>query len=339
MATKMKNTERPSNVHEVKPENIHVIEGFNKRIEYGDMDDLKASIRVNGVLDPLTVVQTDGDHVDLFDGYRRLKAVQELIEEGVPIEAISCRVLKKGTTHEEGMIKTIVSSNGGKKHEPIELAEFYQQLINWGWTQIKIAERIGKSQAHVSNTLVLLETPEVVKSALASGEVSQSEVKELIKESRTQDDPAQYQRDKVAEKQKEIADNGGKKKRKPRTPKPKNGTNPAMVKVLKEEFFICFPDPNKYHAFIKRHEHRVFTNEENDLFNAGRISLACELVRDGATAKDLFELLGNNNDHQNGEPDQSLEIGVEDLDINDELATVVDESQWDGNSELNDISL
>lgn len=312
MATKVKNTQRPSNVHEIKPENIRIIEGFNKRVNYGDMGELKQSIRANGIIVPIIVVQTDEDHVNLYEGHRRLRAVNELIDEGVPIETVSCRVLKKGTTQEEGMIQTLVSSNGGKKHEPIELAEFYQQLINWGWTQQKIAEKTGVSQSQVSQMIQLLEAPESVRSALTEGDVTQSEVKEIIKESRVHDDPEEYQREKVKEIRQKVADNGGKRPRKPRTTKPKNGTNADMTEVLREEFFTCFPDPNKYHAFVKKYP--IFTGEQNDIYNAGRISLACELVKPGATVKDLFELLGNG--HLD-ETDQSLEIDVDDLETED----------------------
>lgn len=313
MATKRKNTERYSNVWEVKPEFIQVIEGFNRRQNYGDMGELKQSIRVNGVLEPLTVVDIGGDYFELFDGYRRFEAVNQLIEQGVPIETIPCKIMKKGTTREEGMIMTIVSSNGGKPHEAIELAEFYKQLINWGWTQAKIAERTGKSQGHVSQTLALLEAPEMVRDAMREGDISPTEVQSLIKESRDQEDPAEFQREEVAKIKKSIADNGGKKPRKPRQ-KSAPGTDKKIVEILKEEFSTSFPDPNKYYAFVK--DNPVLAGREHDLYNAGRISMLCELAKDGATVKDLLELLGDCQTHE------SLEIGVEDLELNDEEIAV-----------------
>ena len=64
---------------------------------------------------------------------------------------------------------------------PLEEANAYQQLIDeFGLTQERIAERVGRSRVSVTNTLRLLRLPERVKSALMQGEITEGHARALL---------------------------------------------------------------------------------------------------------------------------------------------------------------
>jgi len=129
---------------------------------------LAASIQRDGVLQPLAVRPDpqDPDSYELIAGERRLRAAKKAGLKEVPCALID--------TDEEGLgVLSLVENLMREDLNVLDEAEAYQQLIdNFDLTQEQIADRVGKSRVHVTNTLRLLKLPEIVRAYLASGELS-----------------------------------------------------------------------------------------------------------------------------------------------------------------------
>src|SRR5208337_4667343 len=110
--------------------------------------ELKASIRVRGVLQPL-LVRYDAQQTCavLVDGECRLRAVLELIEEGVQIDAIPVLQVQGGNETERLVLA--LTANTGKPLSKWEIGTAFKRLANFGWSSQKIAEQLGYSERFV----------------------------------------------------------------------------------------------------------------------------------------------------------------------------------------------
>lgn len=175
-----------SDLHKIPPDKIVVVDGFNVRNHDADwrehIDELKASILENGVLEPLTVFyNAEKDQIELRHGHCRLTAVQELIADGAKIEWLRCQTEGRGTGPEESVLQ-IAIRNDGMPLRQIELAQVYKRLINFGWTETQIAQRCGRSASHVSSLLRLAKSPEKVQRQVRDGKVSASLATQAVRE-------------------------------------------------------------------------------------------------------------------------------------------------------------
>ena len=175
-----------SDLHKIPPADIHVVEGFNVRNHDAEwrehIDELKASISENGVLEPLTVRYSDAeDQIELRHGHCRLTAVMELIQEGAEIEWVPCQTEGRNVSAEASILQ-IAIRNDGKPLRPIEVAQVYLRLSNFGWSQDQIAKKVGKTGSHVSGLLRLATGPERVQRAVREGKVSASLASQAIRD-------------------------------------------------------------------------------------------------------------------------------------------------------------
>ncbi len=138
------------------------------------LEDLVASIREHGVLQPLLVRAVE-DGYQLIAGERRFRAAQEAELENVP--AIVMEVGDK-----EAVEITLIENLQREDLNPIEEAEGYQSLLEtFGMTQEQIATRVGKGRATVANALRLLALPDAVRYAVAEGVLSSGHAKVLLR--------------------------------------------------------------------------------------------------------------------------------------------------------------
>jgi ParB family chromosome partitioning protein len=133
-----------------------------------DIDDLAASIREKGVIQPLLVRPAPGvaGHYEIVAGERRWRAAQRAGLREMPAVV---RALADGEVLEIAIIENVqrVDLN------PIEEALGYRALIDrFGRTQDGVAEVVGKSRPHVANALRLLNLPEVVQGYVLQGQLS-----------------------------------------------------------------------------------------------------------------------------------------------------------------------
>ncbi len=135
--------------------------------------ELAASIRTHGVLQPLVVTEVD-DGYQIIAGERRWRAAQLAEMETVP-------VLIKESTPQQMLELALVENIQRADLNPLEEANAYRQLMDeFGLTQGKVAEQVGKSRASVANTVRLLKLPDEAKQALAAGHISEGHARALL---------------------------------------------------------------------------------------------------------------------------------------------------------------
>lgn len=144
-----------------------------KRFDSAPLDDLVASIKEKGVLQPL-IVRPSGDGYEIVAGERRWRAAQQAQLHTLP-------VLVREFTDTEVLEVAIIENIQRADLNPVEEAAGYKQLMDrFGHTQEKMAEALGKSRSHIANLLRLLQLPETVQSFLADGSLSAGHARALI---------------------------------------------------------------------------------------------------------------------------------------------------------------
>ena len=140
-----------------------------------ELQDLTASIREHGVLQPLIV--TPGDmqgRYTLIAGERRLQAARLAGLASVP-------VLVRQATDQQRLELAIIENVQRSDLSALEQAEAYRQLAeDFDLSHEEIAARVGKSRVAVTNTLRLLKLPDAVKNALIEGRVSEGHARALL---------------------------------------------------------------------------------------------------------------------------------------------------------------
>lgn len=137
------------------------------------IEELAASIREVGVLQPLVVRSTTGGF-ELIAGERRLRAAKEAGLERVP-------VLIRQAGDNESMELALVENLQRENLSPLETAAAYQALMEgFGLTKDQLARRLGKSRAAVTNTLRLAQLPEPVRELLGQGLLSEGHARALL---------------------------------------------------------------------------------------------------------------------------------------------------------------
>lgn len=138
--------------------------------------DLTTSIRQQGVLQPILVRPhpTTPGHFQIIAGERRWRAAQAAGLHDVP-------VLVRRLSDTDAMAASLVENLQRHDLDPIEEAEGYRRLIDeFGLTQDRLGEIVGKSRSHVANTMRLLALPEGVRAHVQSGALSAGHARALL---------------------------------------------------------------------------------------------------------------------------------------------------------------
>jgi len=145
------------------------------RSKYDDdkLNDLKASIKEKGVLQPILVREKDGQH-EVVAGERRLKAVRALGLEEIP-------AIVKEVTDQEAFIIALIENIQREELNPIEEAQAYSKLINdFDYTQEEVAKSVGKDRSTISNLLRVLKLPPEIRKSVYDGELSVGHARTLL---------------------------------------------------------------------------------------------------------------------------------------------------------------
>jgi ParB family transcriptional regulator, chromosome partitioning protein len=140
-----------------------------------ELEDLTASIREHGVLQPLIVTagERDGRYI-LIAGERRLEAARLAGLAAVP-------VIVRQATDQQRLELAIIENVQRSDLSALEQAEAYRQLAeDFDLSHEEIAGRVGKSRVAVTNTLRLLKLPDAVKNALIEGRISEGHARALL---------------------------------------------------------------------------------------------------------------------------------------------------------------
>ena len=140
-----------------------------------DLEELAASIREQGILQPLIVTQEgDSEQYILIAGERRLKAAALAGLEAVP-------VIIRQASEQQRLELALIENLQREDLSPLEAAQAYQQLAEeFGLSHDEIAQRVGKSRVAVTNTIRLLKLPEAVRKALADESISEGHARALL---------------------------------------------------------------------------------------------------------------------------------------------------------------
>jgi ParB family chromosome partitioning protein len=142
---------------------------FNKE----HMEDLTNSIKERGIIQPI-IVRKKFDKYEIIAGERRWQAAQNAGLHEVPIVEVKADDLKS-------LEFAIVENVQRDDLNPIEEANGYKRLIDeFQYDQDKVAKFIGKSRAHITNCLRLLNLPQEVIKLIEDQKLSQGHAKILV---------------------------------------------------------------------------------------------------------------------------------------------------------------
>jgi len=154
---------------------------FQPRREFAadQLAELEASIRENGLLQPLVVRPAAGAgpsaaRWELVAGERRLRVVRRLGWTEVP-------VLVREMDDRTLLVLAIVENVQRADLTPLEEAEGYRQLIeDFGYTQKEVADSVGRERSTVANLLRLLQLPASVQRLVANGSLSMGHARAIL---------------------------------------------------------------------------------------------------------------------------------------------------------------
>ena len=138
------------------------------------LEDLKNSIKVHGLITPISVRRSINGY-ELVSGERRLRAFTEL-----GIKQVPAYILDVNTNAQ--MLELALIENVQRENlNPVEVAYGYQRLIDeFSYTQEKLAEKLGKERSTVANFLRLLKLPEYIHDLIRSKKISTGHARALI---------------------------------------------------------------------------------------------------------------------------------------------------------------
>jgi ParB family chromosome partitioning protein len=144
-----------------------------KRFEEERLEELAASIREHGVVEPI-LVRREGGRYRIVAGERRWRAAQRAGLREIPA------VLREASDREAFEL-ALVENLQREDLNAIEQAEAYQVLLSdHGLTQEEVARRVGKDRSSVANALRLLRLPAEVREAVRDGRLDMGHARALL---------------------------------------------------------------------------------------------------------------------------------------------------------------
>ncbi|MFB7493782.1 ParB/RepB/Spo0J family partition protein [Streptomyces sp. NPDC056161] len=138
-----------------------------KFFDKAKLDELKETIKENGLLQPIVVRPVEGGEAPyvLIAGERRWRACSTLGMDVIPAMVI------KNTSEEDAYVKSIAENVGREDMTIMEEAGAYADLKAAGWTPVKIAKQFGKTETHITWRLGLLTLRPEVADMVDKGQI------------------------------------------------------------------------------------------------------------------------------------------------------------------------
>jgi ParB family chromosome partitioning protein len=144
-----------------------------KRFEEKALEELAASIRAHGIIEPV-LVRREGGKYRILAGERRWRAAQRAGLKEVP-------VVVREASEREAFELALVENLQREDLNAIEEAEAFEVLLDdHKLTQEAIAERVGKDRSTVANALRLLKLPEDVRNLVKDGKLDMGHARALL---------------------------------------------------------------------------------------------------------------------------------------------------------------
>ena len=141
------------------------------------LKELASSIQEHGIIQPLVLTAQDPDSDQkyaLIAGERRLRAAKLAGLSTVP-------AILRETDSQNHLLLALIENVQRADLNPLEAATAYQSLsVEFGLSHEEISKRVGKSRTAVTNTLRLLDLPDVVQQAVRKNQVSMGHARALL---------------------------------------------------------------------------------------------------------------------------------------------------------------
>lgn len=138
------------------------------------LDELAESIREVGVIQPILLRPLPNGTFELIAGERRWRASRKAGLTTIP-------AVVRDTTELQSMEQALVENLQRADLTPLEEASSYQQFIDdFSYTHEKLAKRVGKSRAAITNSLRLLQLPPAIQQMLADGRLKAGHARALL---------------------------------------------------------------------------------------------------------------------------------------------------------------
>ena len=138
------------------------------------LEELAASIREVGILQPLVVRPMPGGRYELIAGERRFRASKLAGLSHVP-------VVLRSADDQLSLEMTIIENVQREDISPLESARAYRRLMDeFGLTQEAVSDKVGKSRVAIANTVRLLKLPARILDALEKSEITEAHARALL---------------------------------------------------------------------------------------------------------------------------------------------------------------
>ena len=139
-----------------------------------ELEELSASIRTHGVLQPLLLSEKSDGGYEIIAGERRWRASKMAGLATIPA------IIRKLPEHEKVEV-ALIENIQRENLNPIEEAFAYQRLMEeFNLTQQEVSEKVGKSRPAVANAIRLLSLPEPIKEALVDKRINMGQARALL---------------------------------------------------------------------------------------------------------------------------------------------------------------
>ena len=157
-------------IHFLKPNRFQPRKNFDKK----QLEELAQSIKVRGIIQPIVVRKSDENTYEIIAGERRWRAAQLAQLHEVPVVKLDV----DDTLAAEFAVLENVQREGLNALE--EANGFDLLMSKFNYTQDKLSEMIGKSRAHIANTLRLKKLPQAIQDMIVSGLLTPGHARALI---------------------------------------------------------------------------------------------------------------------------------------------------------------
>lgn len=149
---------------------------FQPRASFDEesLNELADSIRIHGVIQPISVRKIDKDKYQLIAGERRLRASKLAGKKDIP-------AFIRSANDQESLEIALIENIQREDLNAVEIGVNYKRLIDeCSLSQQELAERVGKKRATIANYLGLLKLPPDIQLAIKHDEISMGHAKALI---------------------------------------------------------------------------------------------------------------------------------------------------------------
>ena len=148
------------------------------------LDELKASIRENGILVPVLVRQhPESKEIILVDGECRVTAALEILKEDeVEIMVPTIQLTSRDYPKEEDRLLAALAANQGKPLSEWELGNAFRKFIKYGWDEEKIATKLGYPKGFINRCISLDNLDEETKTLLSQRAITPAAAYEAVEE-------------------------------------------------------------------------------------------------------------------------------------------------------------